>query len=129
MNLEDERELMRQGNDRRAPGLASKALLPAWVNGAAANAAVPGRRLLDRGTTSRAGADLERSGLLETVSDPQCFLQLSPVPAETVSPSALLIMLAARGVSSIGRAYPHCSTEQRISWGKNPWGSTRDEGM
>jgi hypothetical protein len=86
MYLEHYRELVRQGNDRRAPGLTSKALLPDRVHGTAANAAVLGRRLLDRGLTTWAGADLERSDLLETVSDPQSVLQTIAVPAETVLP-------------------------------------------
>jgi len=67
MDLEYERELMRQGNDRRASGLTSKALLPARVHGTATNAAVLGRCLLDGGLTSRTSADLERGGLLQTV--------------------------------------------------------------
>ena len=86
MDLEHDRELVRQGNDRRAPGLASKTLLPDRVHGAAANAAVLGRCLLDRGLTPWARADLDRSDLLETVSDPQSVLQTIAVPAETVLP-------------------------------------------
>src|ERR1700682_3020430 len=86
MHLEHDRELVRQGNDRRAPGLASKALLSDRVHCAALNAAVLGRCLFDRGLTSRAGADLERSDLPETVSDPQSALQTITVPAETVLP-------------------------------------------
>jgi hypothetical protein len=58
MHLEDDRELVRQGNDRRAPGLASKTLLPDRVHGAAANAAILGRCLLDCGLAPWAGADL-----------------------------------------------------------------------
>jgi len=87
MDLEHERELMRQGNDRRAMGLASKTLFPTWVNGTATNAAILGRYLLDGGLTSRTSADLERSGLLQTVSDQRKFtLQLLMVPAETSLP-------------------------------------------
>jgi hypothetical protein len=77
---------MRQGNDLRAPGLTSKALLAAGVHSAATDAAVLRRYLLDGGLTSRTGADLERSGLLETVSDQQTSLQLLTVPAETSLP-------------------------------------------
>jgi hypothetical protein len=86
MDLENQRELMRQGNDRRATGLTSKALFPAWVDGAATNAAVPGRDLLDGGLTSGTSADLERSGLLQTVSDQRTFPSISAVPAETGLP-------------------------------------------
>jgi hypothetical protein len=86
MDLEHDRELMRQGNDRRTSGLASQALLPDRVHGAAANAAVLGRGLLDRGLAPWTGADLEWSDLLETVSDHQCVLQTIAVPAETVLP-------------------------------------------
>jgi len=94
VDLEHDRELMRQGNDRRAPGLASKTLLPDRVHGAAANAAIFGRCLLDRGLAAWAGADLDRSDLFETVSDQSVLLTVA-VPAETLSPDALLIMLAA----------------------------------
>src|SRR2546425_6577097 len=73
VDLKDERELMRQGNDRRAMGLTAKALFAARVQRAAANAAVLGRCLLDGGLTFRTGADLERGGLLQTVSDHQTF--------------------------------------------------------
>jgi len=52
MYLEHHRELVRQGNDWRAPGLASKAFLPDRVHGTAADAAVFGRCLLDRGLTT-----------------------------------------------------------------------------
>ena len=86
MDREHHRELVRQGNDGRAPGLASKALVPDRVHGAAADAAVLGRRLLDRSLTTRAGADLERSDLPETVSDSQSVLPPVAVPAETVLP-------------------------------------------
>src|SRR6202171_2251070 len=86
MDLEDDRELVRQGNDRRAPGLASKALLADGVHRAAPDAAVLGRRLLHRGLTPWAGADLERSDLLETVSDHHCVLHTIAVPDETVLP-------------------------------------------
>jgi hypothetical protein len=79
MDLEDDRELVRQGNDRRSPGLTSQAFLPAWVDGAAADAAVPGRGLLDGRVTTGTSADLERSGLLQTVSDPQRFLRGFPL--------------------------------------------------
>src|SRR5256885_6538822 len=48
MDLEDDRQLVRQGNDRRSPRLPSKAFLPAWVNRAAADAAIFGRCLLNR---------------------------------------------------------------------------------
>jgi len=58
---------MRQGNDRRATGLTSKALFTARVDCTAMDAAVPGRCLLDGGFTSRTGADLERGSLLQTV--------------------------------------------------------------
>src|SRR3989442_11117855 len=47
MDLKNDGELVRQGNDRRAPGLTSKAFLPAWVHPAAADAAVLGGGLLD----------------------------------------------------------------------------------
>ena len=40
------------------------------------------------------------------------------VPAETVSPDALLIMLAAPRKSSFVSAYPHRRSDERISWGK-----------
>src|SRR3989454_7454875 len=70
VDLKDERELMRQGNDRRAMGLTAKALFAARVQRAAADAAVLGRCLLDGGLTFRTGADLERGGLLQTASDP-----------------------------------------------------------
>src|SRR5260370_2735999 len=73
MDLEHERELMRQGNDGRATGLASKAFLPIGVHGAAPDAAVLGCCLLDRRLTTRTSADLERSGLLPTVSDIHWF--------------------------------------------------------
>src|SRR2546428_12254366 len=73
MDLKNDGELVRQGNDRRAPGLTSKAFLPAWVHPAAADAAVLGGSLLDGGVTSRTSADLEWSDLLQTVSDPQRF--------------------------------------------------------
>ena len=86
MYLEHDRELVRQGNDRRAPGLAPKTLVPDRVHGTAADAAVLGRCLLNRGLTTWAGADLERSDLPETVSDPQSVLQTIAVPAETVLP-------------------------------------------
>jgi hypothetical protein len=79
---------VRQGNDRRAPGLASKALLPDRVHGTAANAAVLGGCLLDRGLTSSTGADLERSDLLKTVSD-QSVLQKFRGPCRDRSPSPL----------------------------------------
>src|SRR5438105_8995914 len=109
---------MRQGNDRRSAGLASQALLPARVNCAAANAAVLGGCLLDRSLTSRTSADLERSGLFrKTVSDLHCSLQLSRSLPWPVSPDALLIMLAALTLSSIGFAYPHSLGRERISWG------------
>jgi hypothetical protein len=58
MDLEHDRKLVRQGNDWRAPGLASKTLLPDRVHGAATNAAILGRCLLDRGLATWAGADL-----------------------------------------------------------------------
>ena len=77
MDLKDDRKLVRQGNDRRAPGLASKTLLPDRVHGTATNAAIFGRCLLDRGLAPWAGADLEWSDLPETVSDPQSSSQLS----------------------------------------------------
>ena len=73
VDLKHERELMRQGNDRRATGLTAKALLTAGVDCTATDAAVPGRCLLDGGFTSRTGADLERGSLLQTVSDHQTF--------------------------------------------------------
>jgi hypothetical protein len=118
MDLEHERELMRQGNDRRATSLTSKALFAARVHGATPNAAVLGRCLVDGGLTSRTSADLERGGLLQTVSDHQTFSSnLLEVSAETVSPDALLIMRALCCVSSIGRAYPHHGTRQRNTWG------------
>src|ERR1700694_405514 len=127
MDLEHERELMRQGNDRRATGLTSKALFPAGVQGAATNAAVLRRCLLDGGLTSWTGADLERSGLLQTVSDQRKFPSIFrwPLPRppflrslpSPVSPDALLIMLARSCVSSVGRAYPHRDGGQRNSWG------------
>src|SRR3984893_3007742 len=115
MDLEDERELMRQGNDRRATGLASKALLPARVHRTATNAAVLGRCLLDGGLTAPTSADLERSVLLQTVSDqtfPPLLLRSLPRP---VSPDALLIMRARSCVSSVGRAYPHHNAGERNS--------------
>src|SRR5437763_13488580 len=87
MHLEHDRELVRQGNDWRAPGLATKALLPDRVHGTTANAAVLGCCLLDRGLAPRPGADLKRRDVLETVSDHQsCPPLLSAVPAETVHP-------------------------------------------
>jgi hypothetical protein len=119
MYLEHHRELVRQGNDRRAPGLASKALVPDRVRGTAADAAILGRCLLDRGLTTGAGADLERSDLPETVSDPQSVLQTIRSLPRPFSPDALLIMRAACTVSSIRRAYPHCWTGERITGGKN----------
>ena len=73
MDLKHERELMRQGNNRRATGLTAKALFSARVDCAAMDAAVLGRRLLDGGFASRTGADLERGSLLQTVSDHQTF--------------------------------------------------------
>jgi len=89
VDLEDDRKLVRQGNDRRSPGLTSKAFLPVGVDGTAANAAIPGRGLLDGGVTSWTGADLEWSDLLQTVSDLQAFLRrslISAVPAENRLP-------------------------------------------
>ena len=94
MDLKHERELMRQGNNRRATGLTAKALFSARVDCAAMDAAVLGRCLLDRGLAPWAGADLDRSDLFETVSDQSVLLTVA-VPAETLSPDALLIMLAA----------------------------------
>ena len=88
MNLKHDGQLMRQGNDRRAPGLASKTLLADRVHGAAANAAVLGRCLLDRGLAPWAGADLDRSDLFETVSD-QSVLQKFRSPCRDRSPSPL----------------------------------------
>jgi hypothetical protein len=79
--------LVRQGNDRRAPGLASKAFLPNRIHGTATNAAVLGGCLLDRGLTSWTCADLERSDLLETVSD-QSVLQNCRGPCRDRSPLA-----------------------------------------
>ncbi len=76
MDLEHERELVRQGKDGRATGLASKAFLPIGVHGAAPDAAVLGSCLLDRRLTPWTSADLERSGLLQTVSDIHWFLHL-----------------------------------------------------
>src|SRR2546425_1904774 len=119
VDLKHERELVRQGNDGRAPGLTSKALFAARVHGAAPDTAVLGRCLLDGGVTSRTCADLERGGLLETVSDHQTYLHLLlrslPRP---VSPDALLIMRALCYVSSIDRAFPHQDARERNSWGK-----------
>jgi hypothetical protein len=88
MDLEHEGKLMRQGNDRRATGLASEALFPVRVNGATTNAAVLGRYLVDGGLTSRTSADLERSGLLQTVSDQRKFSSnfYLMAPAETSLP-------------------------------------------
>jgi hypothetical protein len=57
--------------------------------------------------------------LLQTVSDHQSVLQLSRSLPRPFSPGALLIMRAACHVSSIGCAYPHCLTGERISGGKN----------
>src|SRR5256886_15448834 len=71
MDLEDDRQLVRQGNDRRSPRLPSKAFLPAWGNRAAAGAAIFGRCLLNRRGTSRTSADLRRRGLLQAVSNLQ----------------------------------------------------------
>src|SRR3989442_7134397 len=76
VDLKDERELMRQGNDRRAMGLTAKALFAARVQRAAADAAVLGRCLLDGGLTFRTGAYLERGGLVLTVSDRQTFFSI-----------------------------------------------------
>ena len=73
MDLEHERKLMRQGNDRRATGLTSKALLPIGVHRTTTNAAVFGGYLLDGGITAGPSADLERNSLLQTVSDPNRF--------------------------------------------------------
>src|SRR2546427_3303882 len=73
VDLKHERELMRQGNDRRATGLTSKALFAARVDCTAMDAAVPGRGLLDGGFTPGTGADLERGSLLQTVSDHQTY--------------------------------------------------------
>src|SRR2546421_5941094 len=70
VDLEHERELMRQGNDRCAPCLTSEALLPVGVHRATTNAAIFGGCLLDGGITSGPSADLERNSLLQTVSDP-----------------------------------------------------------
>jgi hypothetical protein len=69
MDLEDEGELMRQRNDGRSTGLASKAFLPVRVHGAAPDAAVLGCCLLDRCLTPWTSADLKWSGLLQIVSD------------------------------------------------------------
>jgi len=71
MHLENDRELVRQGDNWCAPGLLSKALLPDRVHRAATNAAVLGRCLLDRSLAPRPGADLKRRDVLETVSDHQ----------------------------------------------------------
>src|SRR2546425_7007918 len=73
MDLEDDRELVRQGNDRRPAGLTSKPFLPVGVDGTAADAAVSCGCLLDGGVTSWTSADLERGGLLQTVNDLQTF--------------------------------------------------------
>src|SRR5438270_9451129 len=93
MDLENDRELMRQGNDGRAPGLTSKAFLPARVHTAAADTAVLGGGLLDGGITSRTSADLERSDLLQTMSDRQRFPSKTFTAAAatpSLSPNALL---------------------------------------
>src|SRR5919108_2747534 len=74
VHLKNHGGLMRQGNDRRSSSLTSEALLPAGVHRAAANAAVLGGCLLDGDVTARTSARLERSGWLETVSDPHYFL-------------------------------------------------------
>ena len=73
VDLEHQRELMRQGNDRCAPSLTSKALLPIGVHRTTTNAAVFGGYLLDGGITAGPSADLERNSLLQTVSDPNRF--------------------------------------------------------
>jgi hypothetical protein len=78
MDLEHHRQLVRQGNDRRSPSLTSQALLTVRIKRATRNAAVLGRCLLDGCDTARTSADLERSGLLQTVSDLHCSLQFSP---------------------------------------------------
>jgi hypothetical protein len=118
VDLEDDRELVRQGNDRRPPRLTAKPLLPVGVDGTAVDTAVLGRRLLDGGVTSGTSADLDRSGLLQTVSDLQAVsLQLLVVPAETTSPDALLIIRAASCMSSVERAYPHQCTDDDADWG------------
>lgn len=87
MDLEHERELMRQRNDGRATGLASKAFLPIRIHGAAPDAAVLGGCLLDGRFTPRPSAGLERSGLLQTVSD-QWFPPSSGDPCRDRSPLA-----------------------------------------
>jgi hypothetical protein len=118
MDLEHHRKLVRQGNDRRSPSLTSQALLTVGVKRAARNAAVLGRRLLHACNTSRTSADLERSGLLQTVSDLHCSLQF-PWSLPRPFPGALLIIRAASAVSSVSNAYAHRRTAGGISWGKN----------
>src|SRR3989442_10013813 len=87
VDLKDERELMRQGNDRRAMGLTAKALFAARGQRAAANAAVLGRCLLDGGLTFRTGADLERGGFLPNLSEhPNVPPSFFSVPAEASVP-------------------------------------------
>jgi hypothetical protein len=65
--------------------------------------------------------------LLETVSDHQCVLQLSPVPAETVLPWRVIDY--ARRLRRV--KYPLCLStlfdRRRISGGKFSRSSTHDE--
>src|SRR2546430_17639602 len=53
MDLEDDRQLVRQGNDRRPPRLPSKPFLPAPLNRPAAEDAIVGRCLRYSRCTSR----------------------------------------------------------------------------
>ena len=65
MSAKCQGELVRQRDDRRAPGLAPEPLLADRVPGAAADAAVPSGRLVDRALTLRYSAELDRDGLLQ----------------------------------------------------------------
>ena len=81
------------GRVSSASGLASKALLAVRVHCAAPDAAIFGRCLLHRLVTSRTSADLERSDLLQTVSDRQRFPSKTFTAAAatpSLSPNALL---------------------------------------
>ncbi|HEY0493529.1 MAG TPA: hypothetical protein VGD57_08690 [Candidatus Dormibacteraeota bacterium] len=106
MDLEDNRELMRQGKDGGAAGLPPEPFLAVGIGGAAPNAAVSRRRLLDQDITTRTSANLERSGLFQTVSDLHFSPALTRFLPKPFSPGALMIILAAPWVSSFVGAYP-----------------------
>jgi hypothetical protein len=85
MNLEDDRQLVRQRHDWRAPRLASKPFLPIGIQSAATDAAVFRRYLLDGGLTTRTCANFERSDVFQKTSDLH-VASLFVVPAETIPP-------------------------------------------